>query len=102
MTKIQFLFIRGFTKFGVKASVSGVIEDLKFKISEGSHQNWSFPDSAQLAPGASVAFQSGGQEVLQVVMLHGAAAGGAFYSDKKWGAIAPPALCVQMDFTRTF
>ena len=34
---------------GVKATVSGVFEDLKFKISEGSDQNWCFPDSAQLA-----------------------------------------------------
>ena len=42
---------RGFTKFGggVKATVSGVVEDIKFKISEGSDQNWCFPDSAQLA-----------------------------------------------------
>ena len=47
--------LRGFTKFGinyqggVKATVSGVVEDLKFKISEGSDPNWCFPDSAQLA-----------------------------------------------------
>ena len=34
---------------GVKARVSGVVENLKFKISEGSDQNWCFPDSAQLA-----------------------------------------------------
>ena len=46
---------RGFTKFGIKdqggveATVSGVVEDLKFKISEGLDQNWCFPDSAQLA-----------------------------------------------------
>ena len=26
---------------GVKATVSGVVEDLKFKISEGSDKNWS-------------------------------------------------------------
>ena len=35
--------IRGFTKFLyqgiVKATVSGIFEDLKFKISEGSDQN---------------------------------------------------------------
>ena len=31
------------------ATVSGVVEDLKFKISEGSDQNWCFPDCAQLA-----------------------------------------------------
>ena len=34
---------------GVKATVSGVVEDLKFKISEGSDPNWCFPDSAHLA-----------------------------------------------------
>ena len=35
-------YLRGFTKFGikvVKAAVYGVIENLKFKISEGSDQN---------------------------------------------------------------
>ena len=36
----------------VKATVSGVFEDLKFKISEGSDQNRSCPDSAQLAVSA--------------------------------------------------
>ena len=34
---------------GVKSTVSGVFEDLKFKISEGYQQNWSFPVSALLA-----------------------------------------------------
>ena len=34
---------------GVNAAVSGVVEDLKFKISECSDPNWCFPDSAQLA-----------------------------------------------------
>ena len=34
---------------GVKATVSGVVEDLKFKISKASDPNWCFPDSAQLA-----------------------------------------------------
>ena len=38
---------------GVKATVSGVVEDLKFKISEGSDQNWCFPDSGQLAVSVS-------------------------------------------------
>ena len=33
---------------GVKVTVSGVVEDLKFKISKGSDQNWCFPDCAQL------------------------------------------------------
>ena len=31
----------------MKATVSGVVEDLKFKISEGSDQNWGFPECAQ-------------------------------------------------------
>ena len=47
------IFMRGFTKFGikgiVKATVSGVFQDLTFEISEGSDQNWSCPESAQLA-----------------------------------------------------
>ena len=34
---------------GVKSTVSGVFEDLKFKISEGYKQNCCFPVSAQLA-----------------------------------------------------
>ena len=33
----------------LKATVSGVFKDLKLKISEGSDQNWSCPDSALLA-----------------------------------------------------
>ena len=36
-------------KGGVKSTVSWVVEDLKFKISEGYDQNWCFPDPAQLA-----------------------------------------------------
>ena len=31
---------------GVESTVSGVFEDLKFKISEGQDQNWSFSGSA--------------------------------------------------------
>ena len=38
----------------MKAAVSGVVEDLKFKISEGSDPNWCFPDSAQLAVSAKM------------------------------------------------
>ena len=38
----------------MKDTVSGVVEDLKFKISEGSDQNWCFPDSAQLAVSAKL------------------------------------------------
>ena len=38
----------------MKATFSGVVEDLKFKISEGSDQNWCFPDSAQLAVSANL------------------------------------------------
>ena len=34
---------------GVKSTVFGVVEDLKFKISEGYDLNWCFPDSAHLA-----------------------------------------------------
>ena len=33
----------------MKATVSGVFEDLKIKISEDLEQNWSYPDSALLA-----------------------------------------------------
>ena len=46
-------YVQGFHQVwyqgGMKATVSGVVEDLKFKISEGSDPNWCFPDSAQLA-----------------------------------------------------
>ena len=38
----------------MKAIVSGVVENLIFKISEGSDQNWCFPDSAQLAVSAKL------------------------------------------------
>ena len=38
----------------MKATVSGVVEDLKFKISEGSDPNWCFPDSAQLVVSAKL------------------------------------------------
>ena len=38
----------------MKATVSGVVEDLKSKISEGSDQNWCFPDCAQLAVSAKL------------------------------------------------
>ena len=47
----------------MKATVSGVVEDLKFKISESSDQNWCFPDSAQLAVSAKLRQLTGqGQE----------------------------------------
>ena len=36
----------------MKATVSRVVDDLKFKISEGSDQNWCFPHSALLAVSA--------------------------------------------------
>ena len=39
---------------GVKPTVFGVFEDLKIKISEGSDQNWCFPDCAQLAVSAKL------------------------------------------------
>ena len=38
----------------LKATVSGVFEDLKFKISEGSDQNLCCPESAQLAVSAKL------------------------------------------------
>ena len=38
----------------MEATVSGVVEDLKFKISEGSDKNWCFPDFAQLAVSAKL------------------------------------------------
>ena len=38
----------------MKSTVSGVVEDLKFKISEGSDQNWCFSEFAKLAVSALV------------------------------------------------
>ena len=38
----------------MKATVSGVVEDLKFKISQELDPNWCFPDSAQLAVSAKL------------------------------------------------
>ena len=38
----------------MKATVSGVVEDFKLKISEGSDPNWCFPESAQLAVSAKL------------------------------------------------
>ena len=47
----------------MKATISGIVEDLKFKISEGSDQNWCFPDCAQLAVSAKLRQLTGqGQE----------------------------------------
>ena len=43
----------------MKATVFGVVEDLKFKISEGSDQNWCFPDPAQLAVSAKLSQLTG-------------------------------------------
>ena len=42
----------------VKATVSGVFEDLMFKISEGSDQNWSCPEFAQLAGPAKLSLHN--------------------------------------------
>ena len=57
----SYIFIRWFRIFQtsrnqdiVKATVFGVFEDLKFKISEGSDQNWSCPDSALLAVSVNI------------------------------------------------
>ena len=38
----------------MKATVSGIVEDLKSKISEGSDENWCVPDCAQLAVSAKL------------------------------------------------
>ena len=38
----------------MKATVSGVVQDLKFKISGGLDQNWCFHDFAQLAVSAKL------------------------------------------------
>ena len=47
----------------MKATISGIVEDLKFKISEGLDQNWCFPDCAQSAVSAKLRQLTGqGQE----------------------------------------
>ena len=47
----------------MRATFSGIVEDLKFKISEGSDQNWCCPDCAQLAVSAKLRQLTGqGQE----------------------------------------
>ena len=43
----------------MKATVFGVVEDLKVKISESSDQNWCFPESTQLAVSAKLRQLSG-------------------------------------------
>ena len=45
-------FFRLLVQGGVKSTVFGVFEDLTFKISEGSDQNWSCPGFALLAVSA--------------------------------------------------
>ena len=40
--------------------------------------------------GVSGYLKLGGQVVMRRLMRHAAAAGGAFYSAKMWGVIAPP------------
>ena len=51
-------YVQGFHQVwyqgGMKATVSGVVEDLRFEISEGLAQNWCFSDSAQLAVSAKL------------------------------------------------
>ena len=47
-------FFWAFSISGLKSTVSGVFEDLKFKISEGYKQNLSFPVSALLAVSAKL------------------------------------------------
>ena len=47
----------------MRATVSGVVEDLKLKISEDLDQNWCLPNSAQLAVSAILKQLTGqGQE----------------------------------------
>ena len=48
----------------LKATVFGSFEDLKFKISEGSDQNLSCPDSALLAVSTKLRQPSGRMEPL--------------------------------------
>ena len=38
----------------MEATVSGVVEDLRFKIIDGLDQNWCFPDCGQLAVSAKL------------------------------------------------
>ena len=42
----------------MNSTVSGVFEDIKFKVSEGYKQNWSFPVSALLAVSVSILVQA--------------------------------------------
>ena len=51
----------------MNATVSGVVEDLKFRISEGSDQNWQLPVSAQLRqlPGQSQENTNFGRSLLK-------------------------------------
>ena len=52
------MYIRGCQKFGIKVywrpQFLEYFKDLKFKISEGWDQNWSCPESAQLAVSAKL------------------------------------------------
>ena len=60
----------------MKATVSGVVEDLKFKISEGLDQNWSCPEclvgclslakTANRADSGKLQFRSEPSEILNV------------------------------------
>ena len=56
--QLRIKYIQGFHQVwyqdGVKATVSRVVEDLEFKISEGLDKNWCFPDCAQLAVSAKL------------------------------------------------
>ena len=53
------MYIRGFTEFGIKVLwrlqfLEYLIEDLTFRTSKGSDQNWSCPESALLAVSAKL------------------------------------------------
>ena len=54
----------------MKATVSGVVEDLKFKISEGSDQNWCLPDSAQLAVSNKKFLKNPESAIIKEVHVH--------------------------------
>ena len=63
------MYVRGCQKFGIKVYwrlVSRVFEDLKFKISEGSDQNWSCPETANRADSGQLQFWSEPSEILNV------------------------------------
>ena len=63
-TSLSSMYIRGFTKFGIKVAWRlQFLELLRTLTLKGSDQNWCFPDSAQLAVSAKLRQLTGqGQE----------------------------------------